>query len=199
VKGKIHPVVLCGGSGSRLWPMSRRLLPKQFLPLVSERSMLQDTVVRLASLPDCGPPIVVSNNEHRFLVAEQLKELDIQPAVQVLEPVGRNTAPAVAVSALYVAKEDPEGLLLVVPSDSAIRDLAAFQKAVASAVHAARQGFLLTFGIRPTHPATGYALCRNGIVPASSVMQQKYRCGPTVLSGPRAWEHPLVRIRCLPI
>ena len=159
---KLHPVVLCGGSGSRLWPMSRRMLPKQFLPLVSERSMLQDTALRLASLPDCRPPIVVSNNEHRFLVAEQLNELDIRPAVQVLEPVGRNTAPAVAVSALYVAKEDPEGLLLVVPSDSAIRDLAAFQKAVAVAADAARQGFLMTFGILPTYAATAYGYIEPG-------------------------------------
>jgi mannose-1-phosphate guanylyltransferase/mannose-6-phosphate isomerase len=142
--------------------MSRRLLPKQFLPLVSERSMLQDTVLRLASLPDCDAPIVVSNNEHRFLVAEQLTELAIRPAVQVLEPVGRNTAPAVAVSALHVAREDPEGLVLVVPSDSAIRDVAAFRQAVAAAVHAARQGFLLTFGIRPTYPATGYGYIEPG-------------------------------------
>src|SRR5258708_16969794 len=103
MSSSFFPVILSGGSGSRLWPMSRRLLPKQFLPLVSERSMLQDTVQRLASLPECGAPIVVSNNEHRFLVAEQLNELGIRPAVQILEPVGRNTAPAVAVSALHIA------------------------------------------------------------------------------------------------
>jgi mannose-1-phosphate guanylyltransferase/mannose-6-phosphate isomerase len=162
VKGKLHPVVLCGGSGSRLWPMSRRLLPKQFLPLVSERSMLQDTVLRLASLPECGAPVVVSNNDHRFLVAEQLNALEIRPAVQILEPMGRNTAPAVAVSALHVAKEDPDGMLLVVPSDSAIRDVTAFGKAAASAIQAARKGFLLTFGIRPTYPATGYGYIEPG-------------------------------------
>ena len=142
--------------------MSRRLLPKQFLPLVSERSMLQDTVLRLASLPDCGAPLVVSNNEHRFLVAEQLNEIGIRPEVQILEPVGRNTAPAVAVSALQVAKADPEGMLLVVPSDSAIRDVAAFREAVARGVRAARQGFLLTFGIRPTYAATGYGYIEPG-------------------------------------
>jgi len=163
VAAKLHPVVLSGGSGSRLWPMSRRLLPKQFLPLVSERSMLQDTVLRLASLPECGAPIVVSNNEHRFLVAEQLNELGIRPEVQILEPVGRNTAPAVAVSALHVVKGEPEGLLLVVPSDSAIRDVAAFREAVAAAVRAARQGFLLTFGIRPTYAATGYGYIEPGV------------------------------------
>ena len=142
--------------------MSRRLLPKQFLPLVSERSMLQDTVLRLASLPDCEAPVVVSNNEHRFLVAEQLNALEIRPAVQILEPMGRNTAPAVAVSALHVAKEDPDGMLLVVPSDSAIRDVTAFGQAAASAVQAARQGFLLTFGIRPTYAATGYGYIEPG-------------------------------------
>ncbi|HEX4798210.1 MAG TPA: sugar phosphate nucleotidyltransferase, partial [Burkholderiales bacterium] len=97
----LYPVILSGGSGSRLWPMSRRLLPKQFLPLISERSLLQDTVLRLRGLDGAGPPIVVSNEEHRFLVAEQMREIGVQPEVQILEPVGRNTAPAVAVVALY--------------------------------------------------------------------------------------------------
>src|SRR5205814_1800828 len=122
---KIHPVILSGGSGTRLWPMSRRLLPKQFLPLVSSHTMLQETVARLEGLPDCASPIVVSNHEHRFLVAEQLNELGMRPAVQILEPVGRNTAPAVAVAALHVRASDPGGVLLVLPSDHAIGDVAA--------------------------------------------------------------------------
>ncbi len=99
----IYPVILSGGSGTRLWPMSRRLLPKQFLPLVSERSMLQDTRAAPRRSGGRHAPIVVSNNEHRFLVAEQLREIDIAPDAQILEPVGRNTAPAVAVAALCVA------------------------------------------------------------------------------------------------
>ena len=159
---KLHPVVLCGGSGTRLWPMSRRLYPKQFLALVSERSMLQDTVQRLAALPGAAAPIIVSNNEHRFLVAEHVRELGLRPAIQILEPVGRNTAPAVAVAALHVSRSDPDGILLVVPSDSAIQDRAAFGAAATQAVHAAAQGYLVTFGIRPTFAATGYGYVEPG-------------------------------------
>ena len=159
---KFHPVILCGGSGSRLWPMSRRLFPKQFLPLVSERSMLQDTALRLAGLPDAAAPVIVSNNEHRFLVAEHVRELGIRPAVQVLEPLGRNTGPAVAVAALQVAKSDPQALLLVVPSDAAIRDEAAFAKAARAALGAAQAGYLVTFGIKPTFAATGYGWLEPG-------------------------------------
>jgi mannose-1-phosphate guanylyltransferase/mannose-6-phosphate isomerase len=142
--------------------MSRRLLPKQFLPLVSERSMLQDTVLRLSGLADAMAPIVVSNNEHRFLVAEQLREIDIAPNAQILEPVGRNTAPAVAAAALYVAAGDPSGLLLVLPADHLIRDVSAFHAAVGTAAQIARAGSLVTFGIRPSEPATGYGYIERG-------------------------------------
>jgi mannose-1-phosphate guanylyltransferase/mannose-6-phosphate isomerase len=159
---RLHPVVLCGGSGSRLWPMSRRLLPKQFLPLVTERTLLQDTILRIGAMGGMEAPIVISNNEHRFLVAEQLNELGVKPAVQILEPVGRNTAPAVAVAALYVTKQDPDGLLLVLPSDHAIADTAAFGDAVAIAKRAAAQGLIVTFGIQPTQPATGYGYIERG-------------------------------------
>src|SRR4051812_29633231 len=159
---KLYPVVLCGGSGSRLWPMSRRLYPKQFLPLVTEKSLLQDTVLRLRSLADCAPPVIVSNTDHRFLVAEQLNELGLRPDIQILEPVARNTGPAVAVAALHVARHDPDAVLLVVPSDSAIRDAAAFGKAVGVALQGARRGLMLTFGIRPTFAATGYGYIEPG-------------------------------------
>ena len=159
---KLHPIVLCGGSGTRLWPMSRRMLPKQFLPLVGERTMLQDTVLRLAGIPDCAKAVVVSNTEHRFLVAEQLKNVGASPEVQILEPVGRNTAPAVAVAALHVAQTDPEGILLVLSSDHAIGDVAAFHRAVSSAVGAAKKGLLVTFGIHPTYPATAYGYIEVG-------------------------------------
>ena len=142
--------------------MSRRLLPKQFLPLVTERTLLQDTVLRLRALRECEKPIVISNNEHRFLVAEQLNELGVRPAVQILEPLGRNTAPAVAVAALHIRKDDPDGLLLVLPSDHAIADTAAFRDAVLAAQRAAEKGLLVTFGIRPTHPATGYGYIEQG-------------------------------------
>src|SRR5512134_256787 len=120
---KLYPVVLCGGAGSRLWPMSRQLLPKQFLPLVSERTMLQETVERLRGFAGLEPPTVVSNNEHRFLVAEQLRAIGTPPRAQILEPVGRNTAPAVAVAALALERADPEAVMLVLPADHLIRDV----------------------------------------------------------------------------
>ena len=162
MKGKLHPVVLCGGSGSRLWPMSRRLLPKQFLPLVTKNTLLQDTVLRLKAIGDAEAPIVISNNEHRFLVAEQLNELGVKPAVQILEPMGRNTAPAVAVAALHVRKEHGDGLLLVLASDHAVADTAAFATAVNAAAAAATRGNIATFGIKPTYPATGYGYIERG-------------------------------------
>ena len=158
----IYPVILSGGSGTRLWPMSRRLLPKQFLPLVSERSMLQDTLLRLTGLAGAMAPIVVSNNEHRFLVAEQLREIDLTPNAQILEPVGRNTAPAVAAAAMHVTASDPSGLLLVLPADHLIRDVPAFHAAVGQAAKIAASGSLVTFGIRPSEPATGYGYIERG-------------------------------------
>src|SRR3989475_12348560 len=138
----IQPVILCGVTGTRLWPRSRRLLPKQFLPLVTERTLLQDTVLRIADLPSVERPIVISNNDHRFLVAEQLNELGVKPAVQILEPGGRNTAPAVAVAALHVRQDAPDALLLVLPSDHAIGDPAAFREAVLAAARIASHGRL---------------------------------------------------------
>ncbi len=158
----IFPVILCGGSGSRLWPMSRQLLPKQFLPLVSERTMLQETVARLRGLSGAGPPTVVSNGEHRFLVAEQLRAIGAPPRKQILEPVGRNTAPAVAVAALALEKSDPDAVMLVLPADHLIRDVETFHVAVLKAAAAARAGFLATFGIRPDHAATGYGYIQGG-------------------------------------
>src|SRR5260370_27319608 len=161
----IHPVILSGGTGTRLWPMSRRSLPKQFLPLVAQRTLLQETVARLAGLPECAAPIIVSNNEHRFIVAEQLNELGVRPAVQILEPTGRNTAPAAAVAALYTRAQDPEGLLLVLPSDHAIGDAPAFREAVAAPSRLARPGLLGTLRLRPAGPHTG-----GGYIPCPAPM-----------------------------
>ena len=158
----IVPVILSGGTGTRLWPMSRKLLPKQFLPLVGEHTMLQDTVERLAGLADCSAPVVVANTEHRFLAAEQLREIGAAPRATLLEPVGRNTAPAIAAAALAVAREEPDAALLVLPSDHLIRDVPAFHAAVGRARDAAQAGFLVTFGIRPSAPATGYGYIEAG-------------------------------------
>jgi mannose-1-phosphate guanylyltransferase/mannose-6-phosphate isomerase len=164
------PVVLSGGSGTRLWPLSRELHPKQLLPLVGERTMLQETVARLAGVADLGAPVVVCNESHRFMVAEQLRGLGSAPQAIVLEPIGRNTAPAVAVAALVVlgratpaangraADEDP--VLLVLPADHVIRDVESFREAVAAGRAAAEQGKLVTFGVVPDRPETGYGYIR---------------------------------------
>ena len=148
----LTPVVLSGGSGTRLWPLSRELYPKQLLPLVGERTMLQETLQRLSGIQTAAP-IVVCNDAHRFLVAEQLRQLGTTPQAIILEPVGRNTAPAIALAALRAA---PDALLLVLPADHVIRDVPAFQKAIAAALPAAEAGKLVTFGIVPTAPETGY-------------------------------------------
>ena len=153
----IIPVILCGGSGSRLWPMSRKLLPKQFLPLAGEKTLFQDTVLRTGG----SSPIIVANTEHRFLAAEQLQELGVTPRALLLEPVGRNTAPAIAVAALHAAR-DADAILVVQPSDHLIGNAAAFAAALKTAVAAAQRGFLATFGIPPTRPATGYGYIETG-------------------------------------
>jgi mannose-1-phosphate guanylyltransferase/mannose-6-phosphate isomerase len=163
------PVILSGGAGTRLWPLSRELYPKQFLPLVGERTMIQETALRTAGLPGITGPVVVCNEAHRFLVAEQLRDAGFAPATILLEPAGRNTAPAVAVAALAAlargAREGttaPEPLLLVLPADHVLTDLAAFRRAVTEAIPAAREGRFVTFGVVPTHPETGYGYIRQG-------------------------------------
>ncbi len=167
----IVPVILCGGTGSRLWPMSRRLLPKQFLPLAGERTLFQDTALRSRGIPGCGAPIVVTNAEQRFLAADQLAEIGVAPRALLLEPVGRNTAPAVAAAALQVAREDDSAILLVQPSDHVIGDLPAFRAAVAAAAAAAARGHLMTFGVPPAEPATGYGYIEAGEAIADSVLR----------------------------
>jgi mannose-1-phosphate guanylyltransferase/mannose-6-phosphate isomerase len=171
MNASIYPVVLSGGSGTRLWPMSRRLLPKQFLPLLSEQSMLQETVLRLGAIKGIEAPVIVSNNEHRFLVAEQLRDVSITPNAQILEPVGRNTAPAIAVAALHLVAINPDALMLVLPADHLIRDVPAFSQAVQKAAALAAKGWLVTFGIKPDQPATGYGYIEQGEAIEGGVFQ----------------------------
>ena len=165
---KLVPVILSGGSGSRLWPMSRAHYPKQLLPLVTEQTLLQDTVSRLDGLTTAAPdlavadPVVVCNEEHRFFVAEQLQELGRTRRRILLEPVGRNTAPALTLAALTVAAEEPDAVLLVMPADHVIRDIAAFHAAIAEGVNLAARNQLVTFGITPDRPETGYGYIRRG-------------------------------------
>lgn len=159
---KIIPVILSGGSGTRLWPMSRAALPKQLLPLLSEYSMLQETLLRLAEWPEVSVPVVVCGNDHRFLVAEQLRGIAVAPLSIILEPVGRNTAPAIAAAALRLQTSNEDALMLVLPADHVIRDVPAFHRSVQLAALAASAGRLVTFGIRPSAPETGYGYIRLG-------------------------------------
>ena len=153
---RLQAVLLSGGSGTRLWPLSREAYPKQFLPLAGEDSMLQATWLRVAPIAPSAPPIVIANEEHRFLAAEQLRLVGVSNPAIVLEPVGRNTAPAIAAAALQAMAAGDDPLLLVLPSDHVVRDAEAFRAAVQAASPAAEQGALVTFGIVPTAPETGF-------------------------------------------
>jgi mannose-1-phosphate guanylyltransferase / mannose-6-phosphate isomerase len=159
---QIHPVILSGGSGTRLWPLSRASYPKQLLKLVSDHTLLQDTVTR--GLIDVGfaAPLVVCNAEHRFLVGEQLEEIGVKPQALLLEPLARNTGPAIAAAALWLLRHDPEALMLVQPSDHVIASLPEFHRAVMRGMAAAQAGRLVTFGIKPSRPDTGYGYIQAG-------------------------------------
>ena len=156
------PVVLSGGAGTRLWPLSRGQYPKQFLPLVSGKTMLQETLLRLGGIADLKPPIAVCNEDHRFMLAEQLWEIGVKPAAIILEPVGKNTAPAVAVAALSAESEND--ILLILPADHVIADRVSFHRAVVEARALAEQDLLVTFGIVATEPETGYGYIKAGSI-----------------------------------
>ncbi|PIE70591.1 MAG: mannose-1-phosphate guanylyltransferase/mannose-6-phosphate isomerase [Deltaproteobacteria bacterium] len=158
----IRPVILAGGSGTRLWPLSRALYPKQLLNLTSDLTLLQSTVLRLNGLSGVGEPLVICNDAHRFLVAEQLRQIGVQPAGIILEPVGRNTAPAVAVAAIRTMEAGGDPVLLVLPADHYIADVKAFHATISTAQAFAETGSLMTFGIVPDAPETGYGYIRMG-------------------------------------
>ncbi len=157
----LTPVILSGGAGSRLWPLSRQLYPKQLLPLVTDRTMIQDTLSRVTG-ESFAPPLIICNEEHRFIIAEQIRALGIEPAAIVLEPVGKNTAPAAAIAALLLSQADPDAHMLILPADHAIRDETAFTAAIDTARRAAATGQLTAFGIQPDAPETGYGYIEKG-------------------------------------
>ena len=156
------PVLLAGGVGSRLWPLSRESYPKQFLALQDNNTLLQNTIKRLHGLENLAAPITVCNEEHRFLVAEQLRQLNIHDSKIILEPEGKNTAPAVALAAMQIAKSNPEALMMVLPADHVIKDDALFRETLTQGVHSAKQGQLVTFGIVPNAAETGYGYIKRG-------------------------------------
>lgn len=165
----ITPVILSGGSGTRLWPLSRELQPKQFLPVVGDETLFQETAQRLSNFISEGeqqipvqPPIVVCNEGHRFLVAEQMREINIDADAIILEPTGRNTAPALTTAALHAESQDPEAVLLVMPADHVIKDSITFHRVVQDGYACALDGALVTFGIVPTSAETGFGYIRVG-------------------------------------
>lgn len=160
----IIPVILAGGSGTRLWPLSREFYSKQMMALVGDRTMLQHTLARLEGLSGIGDPAVICNEKHRFMVAEQMRLAGVTPGAVILEPFGRNTAPAIAVAALTTMAEHPEAMLLVLPADHFIDDIPLFHKALASGRDCAAKGALVAFGVRPTTPETGYGYIKRGEV-----------------------------------
>ncbi|MDY0221391.1 MAG: mannose-1-phosphate guanylyltransferase/mannose-6-phosphate isomerase [Desulfobacterium sp.] len=158
----IQPVILAGGSGTRLWPLSRELYPKQMLCLTGEQTMLQNTLLRLKDLNSIQDPIIVCNQEHRFMAAEQLRQIEVKPFSILLEPLGRNTAPAICAAALMAVSQQHDPVLLVLPADHVIENLADFHKAIEVGKTHARKGELVTFGIVPDSPETGYGYIKKG-------------------------------------
>ncbi|HEX7375099.1 MAG TPA: mannose-1-phosphate guanylyltransferase/mannose-6-phosphate isomerase [Steroidobacteraceae bacterium] len=202
------PVILSGGSGTRLWPLSRELYPKQLLPLVGKRTMLQETAARLEGLPGVAGPVVVCNESHRFMVAEQLREIGAVAQAILLEPVGRNTAPAVAVAALTAIEQaraadvDADPVLLVLPADHVIRQVPAFQQAVSAGLAAAETGKLVTFGVVPDRPETGYGYIRRAPGEGPTYPVQRFvekpdvaTAGQYVASGEYYWNSGMFMFR----
>jgi mannose-1-phosphate guanylyltransferase/mannose-6-phosphate isomerase len=157
----VLPVLICGGSGTRLWPLSREAYPKQFLQVAGELTLLQQAAKRVDG-PGFAAPLVIASNEHRFIIDEQLRSIGAAPSTLILEPFGRGTAPAAAVAALHARERDPDAILLIMPADHLVDDPGALLAAVQAGLPAARSGRIVLFGIEPTEPAVGYGYIRRG-------------------------------------
>ncbi|CAB1276613.1 mannose-1-phosphate guanylyltransferase/mannose-6-phosphate isomerase [Candidatus Nitrosacidococcus tergens] len=174
----LQPIILSGGSGTRLWPLSREHFPKQLLSLVGEHTMIQDTILRICSLENVLSPVIVCNKEHRFLVAEQMRQIDITPQQLILEPSGRNTAPALTLAALSVLDKREDCILLVMPADHVIRDIESFHQCITLGHQLAEKNHPVAFGVAPTHPESGYgyievgeSITENAILPTAFKLQ----------------------------
>ena len=180
---KVIPIILCGGAGTRLWPLSRELYPKQLLALVDDYSLLQNTVTRCAGHPDVTAPMLVCNEEHRFLVAEQLREIEVEASRIILEPEGRNTAPAVALAAHEAMKTDDDAILVVLPSDHVIHKTTLFLEALTTAIDLAKDDALVTFGVVPDKPETGYGYIKKGMATGAAFKVDKFVEKPDVTTA----------------
>ncbi|MBT6891633.1 MAG: mannose-1-phosphate guanylyltransferase/mannose-6-phosphate isomerase [Gammaproteobacteria bacterium] len=180
---RVIPVILCGGAGTRLWPLSRELYPKQLLALVDDYSLLQNTVSRCAGHPDVTAPMLVCNEEHRFLVAEQLREIEVEASRIILEPEGRNTAPAVALAAHEAMKADDDAILVVLPSDHVIQETALFLESLTTAIDLAKDDALVTFGVVPDKPETGYGYIKKGAATGAAFKVDKFVEKPDVTTA----------------
>jgi mannose-1-phosphate guanylyltransferase / mannose-6-phosphate isomerase len=197
-ESRIYPVILSGGSGTRLWPLSREQYPKQLLALTGERTLLQETVLRLDGADRVSNPLFVCNEEHRFLVAEQVRQLGKSPLAIVLEPTGRNTAPALTLAALVLKRGAGDPIMLVMPADHNIRDSAAFRESVKKALPLAAKGRLVTFGVKPTAPATGYGYIKRGKGNDVAAFVEKPDVATAKLyvdSGEYAWNSGMFMVR----
>ena len=158
---RLVPVILCGGSGTRLWPLSRKQYPKQYLPLLTNNTLLQETILRLQEIPDVESPIIIANCEHRFLVAEQCRDIGLNNPTIILEPEGKNTAPAIVAGALQAQNKFENCHLLILPADHYIKNITKFYKAIDKARKQAANGALVTFGVTPISPNTNYGYIKH--------------------------------------